>query len=134
MMEIHGTNDIIVPYGLSSRFGESVGALANLEKWHDLNTCQGDVVTDDGAQYEVRAYRDCADSMEVALVTLAGVGHSPYRGQGTSVDTTQLAWDFVKRFHKRRGGDTGDGLVSSAQCLTYLHMSVILALLPLHFA
>merc|ERR1712048_984286 len=107
---------------------------ANLEKWRASNNCQGNAVDTDNGDYKVRAYRNCADATEVALVTLPGVGHSPYRGQDTSVDTTQLAWDFVKRFHKRRGGDTGDGLVSSAQCLTYLHLSVILALLPLHFA
>jgi len=101
IMEIHGTADSVVPGGL-------VGAEVNLEQWRAFNNCRGDAVDTDYGDYKVRKYSYCADATEVALVTLPGVGHSPFRGQDTCVDTTQLAWDFLKKFHQRSDGDNGD--------------------------
>ena len=34
----------------------------------------------------------------LTLVELPGVGHTPYKGIQTDVDTTLLAWQFVQQF------------------------------------
>jgi polyhydroxybutyrate depolymerase len=96
IMEIHGTSDSVVPY--DANWG---GALDNFEGWSELNQCQGSPIETTNDGYTLHAHRKCAEGSEVELITLPGVGHSPYQGSGgVAVDTTQLAWDFVQRFSK----------------------------------
>jgi poly(3-hydroxybutyrate) depolymerase len=95
IMEIHGDSDPIVPYGLPL-----VGAKANQQRWRDLNKCQGSATETSDNSYTSSTYSNCQGGTEVTLVTVKGAGHSPYQGFDTRVDTTQLAWDFVKRFSR----------------------------------
>ena len=98
ILEIHGTDDAVVAYSTTGQFGW--GALPNLETWAELNQCAGEPITspgpDDSAEYTT--YEDCADGTVVSLLTLDGVGHAPYAPFGTSIDTTRIAWDFLRRY------------------------------------
>lgn len=96
MIEIHGSQDWIVPYD-----GWSVyGAIANLERWKYLNGCDDIRNTTEEMAYSTVTYESCNAGSKVSLITLEGVGHLPYKGSNTGVDTTAMALDFVMQFTK----------------------------------
>lgn len=86
--------DIYAPEGF-------VTAKQNFENWKTMNACEGSPVETwrDGESVAL-TYKDCADGTEVTFVTLDGDGHVLYKGQQTEVDTTRMAWEFLKRFTK----------------------------------
>ena len=65
-----------------------------------MNTRLGEM--DNGKISRRRDAKACgsgfATGTKVVLLQLPGVGHSPYKSAGTPLDTTRLAWDFVKQF------------------------------------
>ena len=57
--------------------------------------------------YSVQSFTDCENSSEVSLVTLYAADHNPYEesfgvftGNGGTVDTNGIAWDFMSQFSK----------------------------------
>ena len=98
VMEMHGTDDNIVPF--------YPGASDNLERWASLNGCSGSPevsqIADSAsiAGDSIRTYQNCANNAKVALVTINGGGHVLYKGYGTQVGTTAIAWDFLSAFSK----------------------------------
>jgi len=98
VMEIHGTDDYTVPY--------DPGAVNNFEAWASRNGCTGSPeVTEisDSASIEgdnVQTYHNCTNNAKVALVTINGGGHVLYRGYGTPIDTSVIAWNFLSEFSK----------------------------------
>jgi len=99
-MEIHGTSDNTVPYGNMGLKFFGFDAKANQRSWRDLNKCQGDAAETSHSGYTLSKYSTCEGGTEVALVSVQGADHFPYQGRDTWVGTTQLAWEFVKRFSK----------------------------------
>ena len=97
LMELHGTNDQVVPYD-----GDDFpGAQANLETLRTLNGCTGEAaITWSEGEHQAETWQTCDGGTEVSLVTIDGGGHVLYAGQGTPVDTSRLAWDFMSRFSK----------------------------------
>lgn len=97
VMELHGTNDQVVSYADD----DFPGAATNQETLRTLNSCVGEPETtwSEGAS-SASTWLDCADATEVSLVTIDGGTHILYAGEGTAVDTTRLAWDFLSRFSK----------------------------------
>ncbi len=80
---------------------EMPGALENFEKWKTMNNCSGTYeVTWSSGNNVAWTYRDCDNGTEVTLVTIDGGGHVLYKGEETEINTTRLAWDFMKRFSK----------------------------------
>lgn len=96
VMEIHGTEDLLVPYDGSVVM---TGAEANVAAWADRNGCTGTPVTEEASGYVVTRYEACTGA-EAALVTVPGGGHALYRGMETDVDTSRLAWQFMSRFRR----------------------------------
>jgi polyhydroxybutyrate depolymerase len=97
VMELHGSRDGIVDY----EPGEFPGALENFNTWKTMNNCTGSyTVTWSSGNSFAWTYQNCDNGTEVSLVTIDRAGHVPYRGEGTDIDTTRLAWDFMKRFTK----------------------------------
>jgi poly(3-hydroxybutyrate) depolymerase len=86
--------DIYAPEGF-------VTAKENFENWKTMNDCKGSYVETwkDGESVAL-TYMDCANGTEVTFVTLDGGGHVLYKGQQTEVNTTRMAWEFLKRFTK----------------------------------
>jgi len=116
IMEIHGFLDPIVPYTSTFAtgiiFADSIwntGAIQNLYTWKDKNQCSGTLpdYNEETLFYNTRGFTDCANNTEVSLVTLHGAGHNVYSkdtdgspgNQGT-VDTAQIAWDFMSKYSK----------------------------------
>lgn len=96
VMTIMGTNDDLY----NSSEGMS-GAEENLEKWKTMNNCTGTYeVTWSSGNSVAWTYLDCENDTEVSLVTIDGGGHTLYKGVETEINTTKLAWDFLKRFNK----------------------------------
>ena len=101
---VFGTSDSSSPYEAGAAQFGYIGAVESLQKWANVNGCTGDPVetwrvSDDYAQ----SYTACAGVTEVTLVTLTGVGHLPYKGVDTIVDTVQMAWNFMSRFTTELG-------------------------------
>ncbi len=98
IMQIHGTADNVISY-TGSKYLPS--ALENFNRWKEMNNCTG-TYTETWRQgnHFTNTYKNCDNSTEVSMVTLYDVGHAPYKGADTDIDTTQMAWDFMKRFSK----------------------------------
>lgn len=93
VMELHGSDDQVVAYGSAEQ-----GAEANLAAWAEHNGCSGsaDVSEEDG--YTVLRHSSCQNGSDVALVVVTDGGHALYQGMQTEVDTSALAWEFMKGF------------------------------------
>ncbi len=96
-MELHGTDDAVVAY----EGGDFPSAQANIDTWaaHDACTGEPDTTWSEGAS-SASTWLDCADDVEVSLVTIDGGSHALYAGEGTDTDTTGLAWEFLRRFSR----------------------------------
>ena len=80
---------------------EMPGAKENFEKWKIMNNCTGTYkVTWHSGNSVAWSYQNCDNNTEVTLVTIDGGGHILYKGEDTEINTTRLAWDFMKRFKK----------------------------------
>jgi polyhydroxybutyrate depolymerase len=97
MMEIHGTADWACAY--QPDFFQ--GAIENFNSLMEMNGCFGDYtekrLSDFGYSW---TYTNCDNSTEISLVTIEGGGHVLYRGAETELNTTRIAWEFMKRFSK----------------------------------
>lgn len=117
VMEIHGLLDSGVPYGSSATASLQVvgtlegdeGAIQNLYHWAGANRCQGLTPDVETAEWDhsIKKFTNCADGTEAALVTLNYAQHNPYlndygdsEGNPTGIDTSQIAWNFLKSFTK----------------------------------
>jgi len=116
VMEIHGLLDEIAPYPSlipSGIFFQqafwNTGALQNLYTWRDMNGCSGTIPdwNEQDIFYNIQGFTDCTNGAEVALVTIHAGTHNVYSkndevepgNQGT-VDTAQIAWDFLSKHSK----------------------------------
>ena len=102
VMQIHGTVDQAVPYEPSSDW---IGAQANIERWRDANGCAGEptatLIHDGNPKSVLSTYEMCDGGVEVRHLRVEGAGHAPYLGvDGTRIDTTLRAWEFMRRFSK----------------------------------
>ena len=118
VMEIHGFFDEIAPYSSlvpSGIFFQqeiwNTGAIQNLYTWKEMNGCSGNNPdwNEEEIFYNIQGFTNCDNSSEVALVTIHAGTHnvyvnkdpgSPDPGTQGTVDTSQLAWDFLSRFSK----------------------------------
>ncbi len=91
------TYDGHVP-GRGGEWEESVpDALAG---WARHNSCKGDVILEDPpGPLSTMRYAGCADSAEVRLIRIDGLGH---RWTREEVDTTAVMWQFFKSHHRDR--------------------------------
>jgi len=95
VMTILGTDDDLYEPG------ELPGALKNFDTWKEMNHCTGAYTVTWSSENSVAwTYQDCENGTEVCLVTIDGGGHVLYKGVQTDIDTSRLAWEFLKRFAK----------------------------------
>jgi len=102
IIEIHGTKDQVVSY--DGFMGTS--ATENLKTWARHNGCPSPanpltcVIADKEktgmGEVLFSRHTSCEGATEVALLTLPGVGHFPYKGMQTDVDTTQVQIPYVE--------------------------------------
>lgn len=98
VMEFHGTSDPTVSY----QPGQHVGAVANFQKWATMNSCSGSPVeTWRQGQSFVQTYKNCKDGTEVSLMTMDKGGHYPYGGKGSTIESPEMAWEFMRRFTRK---------------------------------
>lgn len=118
IMEIHGFFDPIAPYshiGPTGLFFQqeawNTGAIQNLYTWKDMNGCSGNTpdLNEQEVFYNIQGFTDCDNGTEVLLVTIHAGTHNVYvkndpessePGTQGTVDTAQIAWDFMNRFSK----------------------------------
>ncbi len=118
VMEIHGFLDPIAPYahvGPTGFFFQqevwNTGAVQNLYTWKEMNSCSGNSpdLNEQEVYYNIQGFTDCDNGSEVTLVTLHAGTHNVYVNDDTggsepgnqgTVDTAQIAWDFMSRFSK----------------------------------
>ena len=121
VMEIHGLVDQIILYSndaihLPNVEAQEHGAIQNLLLWAEMNGCQGSIPDSNSPStfYSIQSFTDCENGSEVSLVTLYAADHNPYEeefdpdgplifvGNGGTVDTNGIAWDFMIKFSKDR--------------------------------
>ncbi len=119
VMEIHGLVDQIILYSndaihLPNIEAQEHGAIQNLLLWAEMNGCQGSIPDSNSPStfYSIQSFTDCENGSEVSLVTLYAADHNPYEeefdpdgplifvGNGGTVDTNGIAWDFMIKFSK----------------------------------
>ena len=80
---------------------EFITAKENFNKWKTMNDCTGSYVeTWKDGDSVAWTYQGCGNGTEVSLVTIDGGSHILYQGEMTDIDTTRMAWEFMKRFSK----------------------------------
>lgn len=101
VMQIHGMIDDTVVY---KHGPNTIGATQNFDTWRSMNNCTGDAVeswiSDQG---KLLTYTECGNGTEVAHLRLERVGHYTYKWLEKDIDTTRMAWDFMKRFANQGG-------------------------------
>jgi len=99
VLQLFGTLD--VP-GLVTKLGFDFKTFNLFKEYDKCKETEPKITTfNEAGVYKTYVYVDCAAGSEVEFVELPGVGHFPYKGKDTMIDTTQIAWDFVSRFPKR---------------------------------
>jgi len=120
VMEVHGFLDEIAHY--SNLMGTGVvfdyvlgvsdggtswntGAIQNLFLWKEMNECSGSIPdrNEESLYYNIQGFTDCTNGAEVALVTIHAGTHDAYSGglgNGGTVDTAQIIWDFLSNHSK----------------------------------
>ncbi len=93
VMEIHGTADRVVDY----YEGKWNGAMKNFENWRIRNGCsgEGEVVWREG-RHELMRASGCINGADVALLSVFEGGHLPYKGRSLDLNTSEIAWTFLK--------------------------------------
>jgi polyhydroxybutyrate depolymerase len=104
VIEIHGTEDQLVPYegGLVRPEGVATQpappTLAVAERWAALNGCPAGPEEEIDGLETTLTWTDCPDGADVKLVAVEGGGHTWFAtGLGPAngaVDATSLIWDF----------------------------------------
>ncbi len=104
VIEIHGTEDQLVPYqgGLVRPEGVATQpappTLAVAERWAALNGCPAGPEEETDGLVTTLTWTDCPDGADVKLVAVEGGGHTWFAtGLGAAngaVDATTLIWDF----------------------------------------
>jgi len=102
VLEVQGQNDNFPTYSMAE---------SNFGYWASLNACPHHSTTTSGdGSYNLHEYADCANGTAVTLVEVLGAWHWPYQCPRSetsgfaccnceaSVDTAQMAWDFVSRY------------------------------------
>ena len=120
VMEVHGFFDeiahysnlmatgIVFDYVLGVSDGGTrwnTGALQNLNFWKQMNECSGLIPdrNEESLYYNIQGFTDCTNGAEVALVTIHAGTHDAYSGglgNGGTVDTAQIIWDFLSKHSK----------------------------------
>ena len=106
VIEIHGTEDQLVPYDGGLVRPEGVAdqpaptSLAVVEQWATLNGCPDSPEEETQGPVTTLTWTDCPDGAAVKLVTVEGGGHTWFAsGLGPAngaVDATMLIWDFFR--------------------------------------
>jgi len=104
---VHGTRDIIIDYNGNFLFR---GQRSTHEILANKNGCtETDEIFDDSTSnsYSILTSSSCTNNATVVLVTIDNADHIPYLGVSQTgdligkelvLDTTQMAWDFVKSY------------------------------------
>ncbi len=110
VMEIHGTNDVTVPY--TGNFPTYYGALEGVEQWVMRNNCDPtpiitdvpDTNTTDGCTASRYYYGGCDNGADVELYRIDGGGHSwpgspiPWDVTNYDMNASEVIWEFFNRF------------------------------------
>jgi len=152
-IEVHGTDDNVVHYdrlkedavfgtgdfhpdftsGTSGRASawDGVGAVGNAAGWAGLNGCDlentVDVQGEEGGQnFTTTIWKDCNQDAEVRLVTLPGVGHTPFFWPGAfPVHTTDIVWKFISQFTLTERRVTTSTTTAKAVTVTVTETAVV---------
>jgi polyhydroxybutyrate depolymerase len=127
-MQIHGTNDPLVPY-TGNPFYLPVADV--LDYWIDYNNCDStpivtqlpDIDATDGSIVERHVYNDGDNGVTVEHLKVIGGGHSwpgsnnPYSGTNFDINGTEEIWNFLSKFDINGliGGTVGIGSIYDNQ-------------------
>ena len=99
MINIHGTNDEVVPYNGDAYASTSIADVVNW--WKNFNSCfNEDIITNQNGSIEQQIYYDDSGNPYVQHIKINNGGHYwsdklDFNGKNTS----ELIWDFVSQFN-----------------------------------
>ena len=99
MINIHGTNDEVVPYNGDTYASTSITDVVNW--WKNFNSCfNEDIITNQNGSIEQQIYFDDSGNAYVQHIKINNGGHYwsdklDFNGKNTS----ELIWDFVSQFN-----------------------------------
>ena len=118
VLQIHGTNDLTVPYdGVEGNpFNPSVEEVVDF--WAEKNCCSNepiveempDIDTDDGCTATRFTYTDCGSDNEVIFYRINGGAHTwpgsiiEFDVTNQDIDASQLIWEFFEQYTTESGG------------------------------
>lgn len=138
VLQIHGTNDLTVPYyGITGNpFNPAVEDVVDF--WADKNCCNNepimeempDIDTEDGCTATRFTYTDCGSDNEVIFYRINGGTHTwpgsiiSFAGDFTNqdIDASQLIWEFFEQYTIESGGyydcagDCGGTAIAGEAC------------------
>uniref|UniRef100_A0A7S2LF49 Feruloyl esterase n=1 Tax=Leptocylindrus danicus TaxID=163516 RepID=A0A7S2LF49_9STRA len=103
VITVHGTADDVVPY-YGGQYLRHPGAEESISWWAEANECDltaKSVTVDSSGKYATHAYSGCAGGASVQLLEMYDVGHTPYEGVDTDMDTTSLVKEFMFQFERQ---------------------------------
>ncbi|MCH2021833.1 MAG: T9SS type A sorting domain-containing protein [Saprospiraceae bacterium] len=110
VLQIHGTNDLTVPYN-GSNFSQPIDSV--IQFWVSQNNCNTipststfpDIVTSDGSTVDYFVYNNGNCNSNVELMKVVGGAHnwpgSPFGSAGTNYDINACKeiWDFLSKYN-----------------------------------
>jgi polyhydroxybutyrate depolymerase len=92
VLEIHGTDDRLVPYegGAVQGLTTFPPTMSVMKQWASLDGCGATPATRQSAPATTYSWTSCRDNTNVVLYAIAGGGHQWFH----EPDATQVAWEF----------------------------------------
>jgi len=109
IVTVHGDEDTAVSYPTTS---SDLGAEDNIDLWGESNGCTKKTIEADSSnEYITHTWSGCDRGVSNQLIQVLGGSHSPYASSGF-VDTTSIAWEYIKTMSLDPDCPSGQGYVS----------------------
>jgi len=93
IVTVHGDEDDTVSYPTTLY---DLGAEDNIDLWGESNGCsKKTIILDSSNEFKTHTWSGCKNGVSNQLIQVIGGDHNPYASSGY-VDTTSMAWDFIK--------------------------------------
>jgi polyhydroxybutyrate depolymerase len=99
VLEIHGTQDAIVPFeGGPTVLGPVPSTISTMKRWAGIDGCAADAQINQSGIVRTMTWTPCRDGTAVTLDAVNGLGHSWFSAEPNA---TKVVWEFFSRLQTR---------------------------------